>query len=90
VESVIKLTETPQRADIKAEYTINGDILTVKIEGNTEVFDFTGLPDGQAEGIEIDSLPINPIVSVKKENDVIDVVAIRFYDADEKAVFENG
>ena len=87
---MINLTYTPQRADFKAEYVVNDDILTVKIGDVTETFDFTGLPDGQAEEIDAGNLLINPIVSVKKENGVIDVVAIRFYGEDEKAVFENG
>ena len=40
---MINLIETPQRADIKAEYTVNNDVLTVKIGDATEIFDFTGL-----------------------------------------------
>ena len=87
---MINLTYTPQRADFKAEYIVNGDVLTVKINGAEEIFDFMGLPDGQMEAIEIEYLLINPIISVKKENDIIHITVIRFYGADEKEVFENG
>ena len=39
---MINLIETPQRADIKAEYNVNGDVLTVKIGDVEEIFDLQG------------------------------------------------
>jgi len=87
---MINLTYTPQRADFTAEYTLNNDILTVKINDKTEVFDFTGLAEGMAEEIIAEVLPINPIVKVEKIGDTVNVTVIRFYGADEKEVFENG
>jgi hypothetical protein len=90
VEIVINLIETPQRADFKAEYTTNDDILTVKIGETTEVFDFTGLAEGKAEEITVEILPINPIVSAEKTDETINITVIRFYGVDEKELFENG
>lgn len=87
---MINLTYTPQRADIKAEYIVNNDILVVKINDITETFDFTGLEEGKAEEIIAEVLPINPIVKVEKIGDTVNVTVIRFYGADEKEVFENG
>ena len=87
---MINLIETPQRADYKAEYTVIGDALTVRIGDVTEIIDLTGVPEGQAEAVEIENLPVNPIVSVVKKNDVINITVIRFYGEDEKGVFENG
>ena len=87
---MINLTYTPQRADIKAEYITNNDVLTVKINDKTEAFDFTGLEEGKAEEIIAEVLPINPIVKVEKIGDTVNVTVIRFYGADEKEVFENG
>ncbi len=87
---MINLTETPQRANIKAEYIVNNDILVVKINDITETFDFTGLAEGMAEEIIAEVLPINPIVKVEKIGDTVNVTVIRFYGADEKEVFENG
>lgn len=86
---MINLLETPQRADIKAEYTVNADILTVKIGETTETFDFTGLPEGRAEEIIAETLPVNPIISAEKTGDTVSVTVIRFYDSDEKELFEN-
>ena len=85
---MINLTFTPQRADIKAEYSINNDVLTVKIDGITENFDFTGLPEGRAEKITVASLPVNPIVSVKKIGTTVNITVIHFYGADEKPIYE--
>lgn len=87
---MINLIYTPQRADIKAEYTVENDILTVTIGESTEIFDFTGLEEGIAEEIIVEVLPINPIISAEKIGDTINITAIRFYGADEKEVFENG
>lgn len=85
---MINLIYTPQRANIKAEYIINNDILTVKIDGTMETFDFTGLEEGIAEEIIAEVLPINPIISAEKIGDIVNIQVIRFYGQDEKELFE--
>jgi hypothetical protein len=90
VESLINLIKTPQRADIKVEYTINNDILTVKMDNATEVFDFTGLDEGIAEEIIAEVLPINPIINAEKIGDTVNIKVIRFYTFEEKEEFESG
>ena len=87
---MINLIEIPQRADFKAEYTINGDILTVKINEIVETFDFAGLQEGISEGIIAEILPISPIISAEKTGDIVNVKVIRFYGAEEKTLFEVG
>lgn len=87
---MIKLIVTPQRADYKAIYQTKGDVLTVTIDDKTEVFDFSSTPEGAAEEITVELLPVNPIVSASKTADTVDVTVIRFYGADEKELIENG
>lgn len=87
---MINLIYEPQESSYKAEYIINGDILTVTIGESTETFDFTGLEEGMAEEIIAETLPINPIISAKKIGDTINIEVIRFYNADEKELFEDG
>ena len=87
---MINLIETPQRADLKAEYTVNNDTLTVTINNVTEVFYFTGLDEGIAEEIIAEELPINPILSAEKIDDTVNIKVIRFYTFEEKEMFENG
>lgn len=89
---MINLIYSPQRADIKAKYTVSGDVLTVTIDdgvlSTTEIFDFTGLEEGVAEDIIVEVLPINPVISAEKVGDIVTITVIRFYNADEKYLFE--
>lgn len=85
---MINLLETPQRADFKAEYTTDNDILTVTINDVSETFDFTGLGEGIAEEIVVEILAINPIVKVKKVLDTVHITVVRFYNEEEKSLFE--
>ena len=87
---MINLIYTPQRADFKAEYMINNDVLTVNINKTIETFDFTGLEEGISEEIIAETLTVNPILSVEKIGDIVNVKVIRFYGEDEKEVFEIG
>lgn len=87
---MINLIYSPQRADIKAEYIVNDDILTVKIDDKVETFDFTEFEEGIAEEIITEVLPINPIISAEKTGDTVNIKVIRFYTFEEKEMFENG
>lgn len=87
---MINLIYSPQRADIKAEYVVNNDILIVKIDNVMETFDFTGLEEGIAEEIIAEELPINPIISAEKIGDTVNIEVIRFYTFEEKELFEDG
>lgn len=87
---MIKIIETPQYAPFKYTYKIKGDVLTLTMNKETEVLDLTELEEGHTESIELEVLPINPVVSIEKTGEIIEVTLIRFYDDDEKEVFENG
>lgn len=84
---MINLIYSPQRADVKAEYIVNNDILTVKLNG-METFNFTGLGEGMAEEIIAEHIPDNPIISANKVGDTINITVIQFYGEDEKHLFE--
>ena len=90
MEIIIRIIETPQYAPFQYTYEIKGDVLTLVMDKETEVLDLTELEDGKAESIELEVLPINPIVSIEKAGETIEVTLIRFYGDDEKDVFENG
>lgn len=87
---MINLQYTPQRADFKAEYVVDGDVLTITIGEVSEVFDFSGVAEGVSSEIIAEELPVNPVVSAKKEGGTITVKVIRFYGKDEKHLFETG
>lgn len=86
---IIKIIESPQRNDKHVvKWKVKDDVLTITINEQTEVFDFTGLPDGVLDKIDIETLPINPIVSAKRVNGELEVTLLRFYNQDEKHLFE--
>ena len=87
---MIIIIETPQRSDYKLDYIIEGDTLTITTEGMTETFVFTDLPEGRAEEIIPENLPICPIISAEKIGYEVTITLIRFYGEDEKEVYENG
>ena len=87
---MIKIIEMPQYSSHKYTYEIKGDVLTLTMNEEIEVLDLTDLPEGQAESIELEVLPINPVILIEKTGEVIEATLIRFYDDDEKELFENG
>lgn len=63
----------------KFEYSVDGDVLTVSYSDVEDVFDFTDVSDGEINFTDIETtLPHNPIISAKKENDVLTVTVIDF------------
>ncbi len=85
---MIELELIPIRFDKSVDYKIDNDKLIVEIDGIKEEFDFTGFEEGIAEEIEVEYLPINPIIDVKKEGNTVFIKACRFYSFDEKELFE--
>ena len=85
---MIKIKESPQRADMKISYAISNDILTITLDGVSEVFDFTGMPEGKLDSVEVESLKLNPIISAEKIGEEITVEVLRFYGVDEKHIYE--
>lgn len=82
---------SPQVSDKEIIYSFDGDVITATIDGITDTFDFTGMPDGQLqlygskppfEPLFITSLPLMPILSAKRENGVLQVEILRFIGAD--------
>lgn len=80
----------PQRGDLYvASYQLENDVLTISLNDVVETFDFSELPDGVAEEIIPDLLPINPIVSVERVDGVLNITVIQFYGESEKSVYES-
>ena len=74
--TLIKVFFGPQVSDNKIEYSFNGEIVTITIDGITDIFDFSSLPEGQLirddNPQEIETLlPVNPIISAKREDGIL-------------------
>ena len=75
----------------KIWYEVEENVITATIDGKTDTFDFTGMPNGELqledeEGEESVQtiLPENPILSAKKVNGVLTVKILFSMDIDEK------
>lgn len=81
---------TPQRSDFyTSTYQLENDVLTISLNDVVETFDFSEFPDGVADEIIPDLLPINPIVSVERVDGVLNITVIQFYGESEKSVYES-
>lgn len=85
---MIIIKEIPIRDDRTLAYQIEEDILTVTMGLLTEEFDFTNLPEGELEEIEIETLPLHPIINANKQGDIINISMLIPYGVDEKHLFE--
>lgn len=76
----MKLILTPQHAhNLNLTYEVKNQVLTLTLNGVSDTFDFTDLPDGVASGFE-STLEINPILYAQKENSEVTVHMIYWYD----------
>lgn len=73
----MKVLFSPQRSNEKLNTEINQEVITVKLDNQTDVFDFSSLPDGEARNIDT-VLPINPIISANRKNGELSVVLLNF------------
>jgi hypothetical protein len=72
---------SPQRSDDVIEYQFSGEKITAAtVNGQSDVFDFSTLPDGKAEEITT-ILSVNPIVSAKRVDGVLFVELLNFIGA---------
>lgn len=63
--------------DLVFNYQFNGEMITVTIDDQTDIFDFTSFLDGEVNYYEIETtLPFNPVVSAKRENSVLTVTLL--------------
>jgi hypothetical protein len=78
---IMKILLSPQRNNKQLNYEFENERIRVTYDGLTDTFDFSTLPNGKAETINT-LLPINPIVSAKRENGVLSVELIQFISSD--------
>lgn len=70
-------------------YQFSGDKITATLNGIEDVFDFSGVPQGQVNGI-VSTLAINPVLNAYRDsNNILHVELLNFisYDATESERF---
>ncbi|WP_284037467.1 hypothetical protein [Neobacillus sp. 114] len=79
---------SPVRSDDSLVYEFNGEAITVTLNGESEVFDFSEMPDGRLDSVET-TLSVNPILSAERVNGVLSVQLLNFIgvNADQEDLF---
>lgn len=81
----MKLIITPQRADKTVKYSVSGDALTVMLDGESDTFDFSEMPDGCATEFCSSLEPCPVLIAVKKDGE-LSVTVTGFYGEDASAL----
>ena len=69
---------SPQVSERVLTYEFNGEVITATMNGVTETFDFSDMPNGVADYIESEVFDFPPVLSAKKENDILYLELINF------------
>lgn len=73
---------SPQVRENKIEYKFTENMVIVMYNDMSEKYDFSGMPDGVADSIESEVFDFNPVLSARKENDILYLELINFIGAD--------
>lgn len=78
----MKRRYSPQFSTRRISYAFDGEIITATLDtGESDVFDFTDLPDGRAEEVQT-TLPVNPIVSAERVSGELRLELLNFIGLD--------
>lgn len=66
----------------KIFYTFEKDKVIAELDGKVDTFDFSEMPNGVADSIESESFDFNPVISAKKENNILYLELINFIGED--------
>lgn len=78
----MKVLFSPQVREDKIEYKFIENMVIVTYKDKSEEYDFSGMPNGLADSIESEVFDFNPVLSVKKENDILYVKLLNFIGED--------
>jgi len=73
----------PQRSARSLSYHFSGETITATLDGQTDVFDFSGLPDGELDVSALETtLDICPVLAARRVNGQLEVTLLRFHGPD--------
>jgi len=74
---------SPQRSDRSLSYQFSGETITATLDGETDTFDFSGLPDGELDVSALETtLDICPVLAARRVNGKLEVTLLRFHGPD--------
>lgn len=69
--------------DVRFTFVFEGETVSATLNGVTDTFDFTGLPDGEIDSSMVETiLEYNPIIRAKREAGVLSVEIMNFIPED--------
>ena len=69
--------------DQRFDFVFSGESISATFDGETDTFDFSGLPDGEVDFSKIETtLPINPILIARRVDGVMSVELLNFISED--------
>lgn len=69
--------------DQRFDFVFSGESITATFDGETDTFDFSGLPDGEVDFSKIETtLPYNPILIARRVDGVLSVELLNFISED--------
>ena len=81
----MKVLFSPQVREDKIEYKFTEDMVIVTYKGESEEYNFSGMPNGVADYIETEVFDFRPVLSAKKENGILHLELINFIGKDATA-----
>jgi len=72
----MRVTYVPQRTDANVVYTFDGECITATVDGITDTFDFSSLPDGEAAEI-VSALNPCPVLAAKRVDGELYITLLR-------------
>ena len=72
----MRVTYSPQRIDHTVSYAFDGETITATLDGVSDVFDFTSLPDGEAAEI-VSVLNPCPVLAAKRVDGELHITLLR-------------
>ena len=72
---------SPQRSDRQLAYTFSApDVIEATLDGVTDRFDFSGLPDGELDVSALETtLDICPVLAARRVNGQLEVTLLKFH-----------
>lgn len=71
---------SPQRSDRSLSYEFDGETITATLDGQTDVFDFSSLPDGELDVSALETtLDICPVLAARRVNGQLEVTLLKFH-----------
>lgn len=71
---------SPQRSDRSLTYDIQGETITATLDGQSDTFDFSDLPNGELDVSALETtLDICPVLAARRMDGQLEVTLLKFH-----------